>query len=172
MHLTVLKEFCLSFRSGWEKLMVRSWWWEERGEGGQFARQTNRQCDCISLISLGNWAKNKRFYLPLGIKKNVSYIFTKHLFLCILINSQDERGSLHWILSKELKGRKGDAWITQSGILLCIWEWNNDCRALYTNATLPKSTHLCPANQLPIGQFFRAPQNECSFTASLMDDVL
>lgn len=96
--------------------MVRSWWEEGRGEGGEFDRQTNRQCDCISLISLGNWAKNKRFYLLPGIKKNVSYIFTKHLFLCILINSQDERGSLRWILSKELKGRAGGVWVAQSGI--------------------------------------------------------
>lgn len=136
--------------------MVRSWWEEERGEGGQFDRQTNRQCDCISLISLGNSAKNKRFYLPLGIKKNVSYIFTKHLFLCILINSQDERGSLHWISSKELKGRAGGTWIAQFGILLGIWEWSSECSALYTIATLPKSTCL-PCKPTAHWTIFQSP---------------
>lgn len=109
VHWMLLKEFCLSVTSGWKRLMVRSCLGQGRGEGGWSDRQTNRQCDCISLISLGNWAKNKRLYLPLGIKQNVSHIFTKHLFLCILINSQDERGSLHWILSKELKSRAGGA---------------------------------------------------------------
>lgn len=172
MHLRVLKEFCLSVRSGWKRLMVRSWWGEGRGEGGWFDRQTNRQCDCISLISLGNWAKNKRLYLPLGIKQNVSHIFTKHLFLCILINSQDERGSLHWILSKELKGRAGGAWISKPGVLLGIRQHSNPCRVLYSDTTLPMCIHHSPANQMPVGQFFTPPQNECTFSAPMMDDVL
>lgn len=172
MHLTPFERISSLCQIWLERLMVRSWWGEGRGEGGWFDRQTNRQCDCISLISLGNWAKNKRLYLPLGIKQNVSHIFTKHLFLCILINSRDGRGSLHWILSRELKGRAGGAWISKPGILLDTRLHSNECSVLYTNATLPRCINCWPANQLPVGQFFTPPENECTFSAPMMDDVL
>lgn len=152
--------------------MVRSWWGEERGEEGWFDRQKNRQCDCISLISLGNQTKNKRLYLPLGIKQNVSHIFTKHLFLCTLINSQDGRGSLHWILSRALKGRAGGLWISKPRILLDIWQNSNQCKVLYTNATSPLCVHCWLANQLPIGQFFTPPQNKRTSSAPMVDDAL
>lgn len=71
----------------------------------------------------------------LGIKQNVSHIFTKHLFLCILINSQDGRGSLHWVLRRKLQGRARGAWILKPGILLDI-QHSNKCRVLHTSATL------------------------------------
>lgn len=71
----------------------------------------------------------------LGIKQNVSHIFTKHLFLCILINSQDGRGSLHWVLRRKLQGRARGAWILKPGIPLDI-QHSNKCRVLHTSATL------------------------------------